>query len=352
MPRLDLLACTSAELRQRANRWFGDRKGAGAALAVHRRATRQGVFDPAADGLGPRAAQVWSEHACLELPAIAASLQESTATGDLHKRALQLADGLVVESVHLPMGRGRSSLCVSTQAGCARACTFCETGRLGLLRNLTVAEIVGQVVLQHRDERPATLVFQGMGEPLDNLDGLLGAIAVLTDPAGLAYAHDRLTVCTVGHVPGIDALAHAGNKRLNLSLSLNAADDRQRAALMPRSVRYPLVEIAAALQRYRRRKNLALGIHWCLLPGLNDTPADAERIAAFCRDLGRVLVHVIPYNPGTAPVTRAPGEAEIDRFVALLRDRGLPVRRRMTKGRSVMAACGQLGGIGTATPGT
>jgi 23S rRNA (adenine2503-C2)-methyltransferase len=231
------------------------------------------------------------------------------------------------------MGRGRSSLCVSTQAGCARACTFCETGRLGLLRNLTVAEIVGQVVLQHRDERPATLVFQGMGEPLDNLDGLLGAIAVLTDPAGLAYAHDRLTVCTVGHVPGIDALAHAGNKRLNLSLSLNAADDRQRAALMPRSVRYPLVEIAAALQRYRRRKNLALGIHWCLLPGLNDTPADAERIAAFCRDL-------------------APGEAEIDRFVALLRDRGLPVRRRMTKGRSVMAACGQLGGIGTATPGT
>ncbi|MFM1870676.1 MAG: hypothetical protein RL398_98, partial [Planctomycetota bacterium] len=268
---------------------------------------------------------------------------EDTATGPLRKRLLRLDDGREVESVHLPMGRDRSSLCISTQVGCARACTFCETGRLGLLRNLTVAEIVGQVVVQHRERRPDTIVFQGMGEPLDNLDALLDAIEVLTDPGGLAYAYDRLTVCTVGHVPGIDALTEHGNKRLNLSLSLNAADDRQRKELMPHSVRYSLREIKDALQRYRRRKNLALGVHWCLLPGINDAPADAERIAAFCKDLGRVFVHVIPYNPGTAPIAPPPSTEQIERFVAQLRERGLAVRRRITKGRTVMAGCGQLG---------
>lgn len=252
---------------------------------------------------------------------------------------VELRDGQTVESVLLP----RNGLCVSTQVGCARACTFCETGRLGLRRNLTAGEIVAQVTLQHRGRRPDTIVFQGMGEPLDNLDGLLQALAVLTDRRGLAYAQERLTVCTVGHVPGIDALRELGWKRLGLSLSLTSADDARRARLMPNSVRYPLREIQAALVRYRQRANLALGVHWCLLPGHNDTPADVRELAAFVRPLGRTVVHVIPYNPGTAPIARAPHEAEVAAFVARLREAGLAVRRRVTKGRSVMAACGQLG---------
>ncbi len=338
-----MLTHTADQLRRAAEVHFGELKGAGRAAAIHRRATRDGHFGPRALGLGATADARWRALARLRLPEPVDETQAACSTGTVTKRLLRLEDGLTVESVHLPMGRGRSSLCISTQAGCARACTFCETGRLGLRRNLTAGEIVGQVTVQHRRQRPDTIVFQGMGEPLDNQEHLLQALAVLTDRVGLGYAHDRLTVCTVGHVPGIAALRQLGWKRLNLSLSLNAADDRQRAAIMPHSQRFPLAEIQRALIAYRQRANLTFGIHWCLLPGINDTPADADRIAAFCAPLGRVLVHVIPYNPGTAPITLAPDEPQIVRFVGWLRERGVPVRRRITKGRSVMAGCGQLG---------
>jgi 23S rRNA (adenine2503-C2)-methyltransferase len=214
---------------------------------------------------------------------------------------------------------------------------------MGLLRNLTAGEIVAQVTMQRRLSSVDQIVFQGMGEPLDNLEALLPAMQVLTDPAGLSLAHDRLTVCTVGHVPGIDALRQLGWKRLGLSLSLNSADDDRRADLMPHSVRYSLGDIQASLIAYRQRKNMALGIHWCLLPDINNSARDADQIAQFIKPLGRTFVHVIPFNPGTEPITRAPHEHEIVTFVGMLRDRGIAVRRRITKGRSVMAGCGQLG---------
>jgi 23S rRNA (adenine2503-C2)-methyltransferase len=341
---IDLLAATADDLQHAARAHFGADKGAGVARAVHAAAVRSGTFAPEQLGLSPRAAAAWRALAQLHLPEVAAEHREVTEHGAVHKRVLRLADGETIESVHLPMGRGRSSLCVSTQVGCARGCTFCETGLRGLRRNLTAGEITAQVVLQHRQQRPHTIVFQGMGEPLDNLPGLLGALAVLTDRCGLGYAQEDLTVCTVGHVPGIDALRELGWKRLNLSLSLTCANDAGRARLMPHSVRYPLAAIQQALVGYRQRRNLALGIHWCLLPGSNDTPQDAAQIAAFCRPLGRVLVHVIPYNPGSQAIAAAPTDAQVTAFVGELRARGLPVRRRQTKGRSVMAACGQLGG--------
>lgn len=340
---VDLLATPSAALAAHARRWFGDTKGAGIACRVHRDAVHCGRFEPERLGAGPRAAAEWRRRATLALPAIAAREREAGAHGAVEKRRLQLADGRAIETVALPMGRGRTSLCVSTQVGCARACTFCETGRLGLVRNLTAGEIVAQVTLACRERRPDAIVFQGMGEPLDNLDGLLPALAVLTDRHGLAYAQERLTVCTVGHVPGIEALRQLGWKRLGLSLSLTSADDRRRAELMPHAVRYPLAAIQTALLAYRQRRNLALGLHWCLLPGINDGERDADELARFAAPLGRAFVHVIPYNPGSAPVARVPTPAEVDAFVARLRARGLAVRRRITKGRSVIAACGQLG---------
>ena len=342
---LPLLGVTAAELHHAARRWFGDAKGAGVAPLVHRMAVREARFDPAALGVGPRACDVWRDQSHLSVPEVVDDKREETGNGAVLKRALRLEDGRVIESVSLPMGRGRRSLCVSTQVGCARACTFCETGAMGLLRNLTAAEIVGQVVADATlsGSRADAVVFQGMGEPLDNLDGLLPALRVLTDPGGLAFAQDKLTVCTVGHVPGIDAVAALGFKRLNLSLSLNQADDVERARITPRSTRYALVEIQAALRRFRRRKNAALGVHWCLLPGINDRPTDAKRIAEFVAPLGRTFVHLIPYNPGSSPITRTPTEAEIARFAELLRDHGVAVRRRITKGRTVMGGCGQLG---------
>jgi 23S rRNA (adenine2503-C2)-methyltransferase len=340
---LDLLATPATALAAQAAAWFGSVKGAGVANRVHRDAVRCGRFDPESLGLGPSAASRWREQAALVLPTVVSEVREPTPHGDLTKRLLQFPDGNAIESVALPMGRERTSLCVSTQVGCARACTFCETGRMGLRRNLTAGEIVAQVTMQCRDRRPDSLVFMGMGEPLDNLGALLDALAVLTDQNGLAYAQERLTVCTVGHVPGIDALRQLGWKRLGLALSLNCADDARRAELMPHSVRYPLAEIQQALLAYRQRKNLALGVHWCLLPGINDSERDAAQLAAFVRPLGRTFVHVIPYNPGTAPIAPAPSEPEVERWIARLRAHGLAVRRRITKGRSVMAACGQLG---------
>lgn len=348
LQRLDLLGTTSDDLAAAARRWFGEHKGAGWAPAIHRQALCAARFAPEDLGAGPRAAATWRQHARLDLPEAVHAVAEPSPEGQVEKRVLRFADGRQVESVSLPMGRARTALCVSTQVGCARACTFCETGRQGLVRNLSPGEIVAQVALQARTARPDTIVFQGMGEPLDNLDGLLGALRVLTDRRGLGYAHDRLTVCTVGHVPGIDALARLGWKRLGLSLSLNAADDDTRTEIMPHSVRYPLAAIQRALVRFRQRRNLALGVHWCLLPGVNDRERDADGIARFVAPLGRTHVHVIPYNPGSAPITRAPGEAEIERFVGWLRQRGVAVRRRITKGRSVMAACGQLGGVAEA----
>jgi 23S rRNA (adenine2503-C2)-methyltransferase len=340
---LDLLGVPSDALRAAAHAHFGADKGAGIAGLLHRDAARHGRFCPEDHGAGARAAAAWRELAELQLPEVVAEQREDTPHGAICKSLLRLRDGREVESVRLPMGRGRSSLCLSTQVGCARACTFCETGRLGLLRNLTAGEITAQVTLHAREQRPDNLVFMGMGEPLDNLDGLLGALAVLTDRRGLAYAQDKLTVCTVGHVPGLQRLRELGWKRLGLALSLNAADDAKRATIMPRSVRYPLAEIQQALIACRQRANLAIGLHWCLLPGINDGDDDARGIAEFAAPLGRCFVHVIPYNPGTAPIARAPRADEVDAFVGRLRARGLAVRRRITKGRSVMAACGQLG---------
>jgi 23S rRNA (adenine2503-C2)-methyltransferase len=189
------------------------------------------------------------------------------------------------------------------------------------------------------------VVFMGMGEALDNFENVLQALRVMTDSMGLGIAQERITVCTVRHVPGIRKLAAAGFKRLNLSVSLNSPDDALRAELMPIGRKHPLAELQAALAEYRPRRNFALGVNYCLLPGLNDAREHASGVARFCAPLERVMVNVIPYNPGTAPLTRRPSEDEVERFIGWLRDEGLPVRRRVTKGQSVMAACGQLGNV-------
>jgi 23S rRNA (adenine2503-C2)-methyltransferase len=306
------------------------------ANAVYRRALTEGVFDDARLSGGAFA---------LSLPRVARRAREAGEHGVTTKVALRLHDGLEAEMVHIPMGRGRHTLCISSQVGCKMGCRFCETARLGLLRPMAPHEVVGQLlvarhVLGLRFER---VVFQGMGEPLDRPDILARVLGVLTDEGGLAMPHDHITVCTVGVAEGIRALAALGMKRLNLSLSLNAADDALRRELMPVARRTSLAELAEALVAYRQRANFQLGVHYCLLPGLNDRREHARDVARFCAPLGRVLVSVIPYNPGTEPLTRAPEEDEVARFVGWLRDEGLRVRRRMTKGRGVMGACGQLG---------
>lgn len=239
-------------------------------------------------------------------------------------------------------------MCVSSQVGCKMRCAFCETGRMGLLRHLRADEIIAQLlVARHRlGWSIRNVVFMGMGEALDNADQVIRALRVLNDEAGLAIGQERITICTVGHVEGIRRLDQEGFKRLNLSISLNASSDYLRSELMPINRRTNLATLQRALSAYRPRRNFALGVNYCLMPGINDTRDDARAIADFCAPLGRVLVNVIPYNPGSLPLCRAPEEDEIERFIGWLREDGLPVRERVTKGRGAMAACGQLGNLG------
>jgi 23S rRNA (adenine2503-C2)-methyltransferase len=322
-------------------------RGHGAASAIYRAALRSGRFEPEEHGLSAAASTGWRDAFRLSLPETLRVKREQTPTGLTAKVVLGLHDGLECESVLLPMGRDKSTLCVSSQVGCKMGCTFCETGRMGLLRNLSTAEIVGQV-LAARLALAANfrnIVFMGMGEALDNFEALAQALRVLTDPAGMALSQERITVCTVGSVDGIQKLAALGLKRLNLSVSLNAPTDGLRAQLMPIARRVRLTELQAALVAYQPRRNFVLGVNYCLMPGINDAREHAAGVARFCAPLARVMVNVIPYNPGSAPLTRPPTEDEIEDFVGWLRDEGLPVRRRVTKGRDVMAACGQLGNV-------
>lgn len=343
--RVDLAGLTHAECVALARVRVG--RGHGVAGLVYRDAMRRGVFAPEVHGLGSEALAAWRAAFTLGLPEVARIVEEPGAVGTTAKAVLRLADGLESECVLLPMPGGRFTLCVSSQVGCKMGCTFCETGRMGLVRNLSAAEIVhALLVARHRlGWRFDNLVFMGMGEALDNFDALAQALRVITEPGGFAMGQEKITVCTVGHVEGIRRLAAAGFRRLNLSVSLNAGSDAERASLMPIARRHPLAELQAALVAYRPRANFVVAVNYCLLPGINDRPEDADAIARFCAPLGRVIVHVIPYNPGSQPIARAPSEDEVARFIDGLGARGLPARRRVTKGRSVMAACGQLGNL-------
>ncbi|HKU41619.1 MAG TPA: 23S rRNA (adenine(2503)-C(2))-methyltransferase RlmN [Polyangiales bacterium] len=341
----EIAGSTSAEFEAEAPRRLSH--GAGIARQVYKDALRRGRFDPSAYGLRPSAAAAWQEQFRLSLPRVVRVASEESETGTTAKAVLALHDGLECECVLLPMGRGRSTLCVSSQIGCKMGCRFCETARMGLMRHMRTSEIVAQLLVARHvlGWEFRNVVFMGMGEALDNADNVLPALRVLADPVGLSMSQERITVCTVGNLQGIARLQELGWKRLNLSISLNAGNDALRGALMPINRKAPLAELQRVLLGFRPRANFVLGVNYCLLPGHNDTPEHAREVADFCLPLGRVMVNVIPYNPGSVPLTRAPSEAEIDGFIAQLRDHGLPVRRRITKGRTVMAACGQLGNV-------
>ena len=266
--------------------------------------------------------------------------------GSTAKAVLRLADGETVECVLIPSPGGKASLCVSSQVGCRMGCAFCETGMAGLRRNLSAAEIIAQLVTARASLgwEFRNIVFMGMGEPLDNFDGVSGALAVMFDQAGLCLAQERVTICTVGLPEGIARLRALGYRRLGLSVSLNAPDDGTRSSLMPVNRSSDLETLAAALAAFPSRRNFALGVNYCLIPGVNDGPGAADGVAAFVARLGRALVNVIPYNPGSHPLGSAPTEAEIETFVTALRAAGLDARVRSPRGRGLMAACGQLGG--------
>ena len=228
---------------------------------------------------------------------------------------------------------------MSSQVGCARGCVFCETGRIGLKRNLRAAEIVAQYALaaRHLGARPANVVFMGMGEPLDNLEEVLRAIAVLREPAGFAVPERRITVSTVGIVPRMEEL-YTGTKA-QIAVSLHAIDPARRLALLPVARKWSLGELRAALKRAPR----AVLLQWTLIAGVNDGPADADALARFCEGLD-VRVNLIPLNPGPVPEQRAPPLERCRAFQKALADRGVRALLRLPHGQEIRGACGQLAG--------
>ena len=275
--------------------------------------------------------------------------------GDLIKFVQALPDGLEIESVIIPMYRGDESwrsLCVSSQVGCRMGCTFCETAQLGLLRNLTASQIVGQVLAARRiynvDIRK--LVFMGMGEPFDNFDEVVQSVKVLTDPAGLSMSKRQITISTVGRIAGLQRLGELGWKYLQVAVSLNAPNDEIRSQIMPVNRAEPMAALRQAMLDYPLRRNGYFMIEYVLIPGVNDRIEHAVELADYLRPV-RCCLNVIPYNPRRESPWLAPSEASIDAFMTALRDAGQYCKRRITKGREQMAACGQLGNRGLAPAG-
>jgi 23S rRNA (adenine2503-C2)-methyltransferase len=260
------------------------------------------------------------------------------------KYRIALAGGGEVEAVHM-VHRGRSTICLSSQLGCALDCDFCLTGRMGLGRHLLAGEIAGQVALIQEDRGlggvPFNVVFMGMGEPLHNYDAVMAAVRLLTDPEGFGVSHRRVTVSTAGLVPGIERLASEPT-RPRLAVSLNATTDEVRDRLMPVNRKYPLARLLDACRAFASATGDRFTFEYVLLRGVNDTEADIDRLARIVRRHGAKL-NLIPFNPvpgwlDYVPPPKARVEAIRDRLLA----RGVPVGIRWSRGLTARAACGQL----------
>ena len=291
---------------------------------------------------------------------------------------------LETESVILPMRNAHGgtwyTLCVSSQVGCRMGCTFCQTGRMGLLSQLTAVQIVQQFLVARRmlrEQKNAVgiadtsaenvaaaadhprlggwqnpnrvapnlirnLVFMGMGEPLDNLDAVVQALGVLSDPAGINLPLSRITVSTVGRIDGLRRLAKMDLPGLKLAISITAANDQLRSKLMPINRAMPLAELKQALMEYPRGRRTRFFIEYVLLAGVNDSPAHAMELVEWCRGLP-VKINVIPYNPQQPTDFSAPADDVIVAFMETLRLNGILAKRRVTIGQDLMGACGQLG---------
>jgi 23S rRNA (adenine2503-C2)-methyltransferase len=260
---------------------------------------------------------------------------------DSTKLLLPLEDGETVECVHMRTGRHTASLCVSSQVGCAIRCEFCASGSGGFLRNLTAGEIVRQAVTLQTTVGPArNLVLMGMGEPLHNLDAVLPALAVWTDPRGWGLSPQRITLATSGVARGIRRLSREG-PAIELALSLNAPEDVLRRRLMP-GVRDALADVLAACDEFSERHGgQPVTFAYVLLRGMNDRPEHAAGLVHLLAHR-RHHLNVIPYNAVEGKPFEEPSDAEARKFVHWLRSAGLNVSLRRSHGRGINAACGQL----------
>jgi 23S rRNA (adenine2503-C2)-methyltransferase len=262
------------------------------------------------------------------------------------KVLFELGDGKFIESVLMrDEGKERTSLCVSSQVGCAVGCTFCLTGYGGYQRQLAVDEIVGQVLEVRRQlllegERLQGMVFMGMGEPMLNLDAVVKAIRIISDPEGIAMSARRITVSTSGVIPGIEAFGRA-QTGANLAVSLNATTDAVRTSIMPLNKRWPIRALIDALARFPMSPRQRITVEYVLLKGINDTAEDAARLVELLRPL-RCKVNLIMFNPHEYLHYEPVDMGTLDRFAETLAAGHYTVSVRWSKGAEIEAACGQL----------
>ncbi len=283
------------------------------------------------------------------------TVREQTAdNGDTRKVLWRLPDGNVIESV-LMLYPDRATVCISTQAGCAMGCTFCATGRMGLLRNVTPGEIVEQVLYfaralrtnawntSHQHDHITNIVFMGMGEPFANYDRWWASVERLHDPQGFNLGARNITVSTVGLVPGIRRLA-GEQLPINLAVSLHAPNDEVRSSMMPVNRKYPIKELMAATQEYIERTNRRVSFEYVLLQGQNDTVELANELADLIEGM---LCHVnlIPWNPVPGAPLQRSHRKQIEAFQNVLLERGIPCTVRLERGVAIAAACGQLAAV-------
>jgi 23S rRNA (adenine2503-C2)-methyltransferase len=262
--------------------------------------------------------------------------QEAQASDGTIKALFRTPDGRPVESVLMPYRDGRRSLCLSSQSGCPLTCTFCATGQMRFGRNLSTSEILDQALHFRRIEPVDHAVFMGMGEPMINLDAVLGACDHLPD---VGVGARRTAISTVGWIPGIERLA--GDPRpVRLALSLHAADPALRSQLMPVNDRFPLSDVLAACADYYQRKRRRVFVEYVMLAGINDSHGQAAQLADSL-DPHVFKVNLIPYNPTDSSYEGSSPKA-IEAFRAELERRGLRATVRLTRGREIDAACGQL----------
>lgn len=293
-------------------------------------------------------------HRCGQHPSVVRSGR--VVTGVTHedgtrKFLLRHLDGRETESVIMPIegrsGRVRQTLCLSSQVGCAMGCTFCQTATMGRVRNLTTAEIVAQWhhATHELEAQITNLVFMGMGEPMDNLDAVLCAIEVLTDHNAASIPPSRIGVSTVGHADGIRRftkfMQREGMHQLRLAVSINAPNDTIRSEIMPINRAVPMDMLRATLIEWIQAGGRPVLLEYVLIPTINDTAAHAEELATWVGDLPCRL-NVIPYNPILNSPWPAPQEGDVTQFIEVANAAGLATNRRQTRGRNVMAACGQL----------
>ncbi|MCC7430017.1 23S rRNA (adenine(2503)-C(2))-methyltransferase RlmN [bacterium] len=257
-----------------------------------------------------------------------------------HKFLFRLADGRKIESVLLYDGK-RKTICVSSQVGCAVDCKFCATGKMGLLRNLTLSEILDQIIVISRDfETEITnIVFMGMGEPFHNYNNVIESAKILCDPQAFSISQRKITISTSGVLPKIQKFIEEEHN-FKLAISLNATDNLTRTALMPLNEKWQIETIFAEIQKYNKTNRNRVTLEYVLLAGINDTDEDAKKLAKWIKDYN-CKINVIPYNPTNTDFER-PTKERIEKFMAVLGKATPSATLRNTGGRQIQAACGQL----------